>query len=171
MLTTWNSDEVTKEALDFCKWWLSHATSRRSSPSAAARAPCKSVYYDPEYVTYRPWNRAWAPSLDWQKDVWHVPEFFELLVKQQEQYEQGDHRLSRTPRRRWTTSPPSRRSLLTKERPDPVALTSRRRAAGAEAARPFHPFPDLHPAVMPATAAASLVTHRPAPCRPSASAR
>ena len=38
-------------------------------------------------MTYRPWNRAWAPSLDWQKDVWHVPQFFELLTQQQDQYD------------------------------------------------------------------------------------
>ena len=27
-----------------------------------------------------------AGSLDWQKDFWHVPEFFELLTEQQEEY-------------------------------------------------------------------------------------
>ena len=45
------------------------------------------MYEDPKYVTYRPWNRAWAPSLDWQKDVWHVPQFFELLTQQQDQFD------------------------------------------------------------------------------------
>jgi multiple sugar transport system substrate-binding protein len=44
------------------------------------------VYTDPQYNSFRPWNRAWAPQLDWQKDVWHVPEFYELLVQQQEQF-------------------------------------------------------------------------------------
>jgi multiple sugar transport system substrate-binding protein len=38
-------------------------------------------------VTYRPWDRAWANSLDWQKDMWHVPQFFELLTQQQDQYD------------------------------------------------------------------------------------
>ena len=33
-----------------------------------------------------PWNRTWAESLDWQKDFWHIPEFFELLTEQQEEY-------------------------------------------------------------------------------------
>ena len=37
-------------------------------------------------MTFRPWNRTWAESLDWQKDFWHIPEFFELLTEQQEQY-------------------------------------------------------------------------------------
>jgi multiple sugar transport system substrate-binding protein len=84
VLTTWNSETVTKEALDFCKWWLSEEIqtefARRGGQSAR-----KSVYSKPEYNTFRPWNRAWAPSLDWQKDVWHVPDFFELLVQSQEE--------------------------------------------------------------------------------------
>jgi multiple sugar transport system substrate-binding protein len=37
-------------------------------------------------VTFRPWNRTWAESAPWQKDFWHVPEFFELLTQQQEEY-------------------------------------------------------------------------------------
>jgi multiple sugar transport system substrate-binding protein len=85
VLTTWNSEEVTKESLDFCKWWLSKETqtefARRGGQSAL-----KSVYSQPDYATFRPWNRAWAPSLDWQKDVWHVPDFYELLVNSQEEY-------------------------------------------------------------------------------------
>jgi multiple sugar transport system substrate-binding protein len=40
-------------------------------------------------VAYRPWNRTWAPSLDWQKDVWHVPQFFELLTQQQDQLDRA----------------------------------------------------------------------------------
>ena len=69
----------------------------------------KSVYADPKYVTYRPWNRAWAPSLEWQKDVWHVPQFFELLTQQQDQFD-----LAITGRQdaktTWTTSPSSSRT-------------------------------------------------------------
>jgi multiple sugar transport system substrate-binding protein len=85
VLTTWNSDEVTQESLAFCKWWLSsevqHEFAKRGGQSAL-----KTVYDTPEYLTYRPWNRAWGPSLDWQKDVWHVPDFYELLVNSQEEY-------------------------------------------------------------------------------------
>lgn len=85
VLTTWNSEEVTKESLEFCKWWLSKETqtefARRGGQSAL-----KSVYSQPDYVTFRPWNRTWAASLDWQKDVWHVPDFYELLVQSQEEY-------------------------------------------------------------------------------------
>jgi multiple sugar transport system substrate-binding protein len=55
--------------------------------AAGGQSAIKSVYMDPKYVTYRPWNRTWAPGLDWQKDTWHIPEFFELLVEGQEQYD------------------------------------------------------------------------------------
>jgi len=85
VLTTWNSNEVTQESLDFCKWWLSSDVqtefARRGGQSAL-----RSVYTKPDYLTFRPWNRAWGPSLDWQRDVWHVPDFYELLVNSQEQY-------------------------------------------------------------------------------------
>jgi multiple sugar transport system substrate-binding protein len=85
VLTTWNSDEVTKEALDFCRWWLSSPVQKEFAKRGGQSA-LKSVYSDPEYLTYRPWNRAWGPSLDWQKDVWHVPDFYEMLVNAQEEY-------------------------------------------------------------------------------------
>ena len=55
--------------------------------SQGGQSAIKSVYNDPKYVTYRPWNRTWAPGLDWQKDTWHIPEFFELLVQGQEQFD------------------------------------------------------------------------------------
>jgi multiple sugar transport system substrate-binding protein len=85
VLTTWNSEEVTKESLEFCKWWLSSDVQKEFAKRGGQSA-LKSVYTTPEYLTYRPWNRAWAPSLEWQKDVWHVPDFYELLVNSQEQY-------------------------------------------------------------------------------------
>jgi multiple sugar transport system substrate-binding protein len=84
VLMTWNTDVQTKEAVDFVKWWLSKDI-QNAYAAQGGQSAIKSVYNDPKYVTYRPWNRAWAASLDWQKDVWHVPEFFELLVEQQEQ--------------------------------------------------------------------------------------
>jgi multiple sugar transport system substrate-binding protein len=85
VLTTWNSPEMVKEEIDFCKWWLSPEIQTEFA-KRGGQSGLKSVYSKPDYVTFRPWNRAWAPSLDWQKDVWHVPEFFELLVEQQEQF-------------------------------------------------------------------------------------
>jgi multiple sugar transport system substrate-binding protein len=84
VLMTWNTELQNKEAVDFVKWWLSKDT-QHAFAAQGGQSAIKSVYNDPKYVTYRPWNRAWGPSLDWQKDVWHVPEFFELLVQEQEQ--------------------------------------------------------------------------------------
>ena len=85
VLMTWNTDAQTKEALDFCKWWLSK-DAQISFAKAGGQSALKSVYTDPAYVTFRPWNRTWAASLDWQKDFWHIPEFFELLTQQQEEF-------------------------------------------------------------------------------------
>jgi multiple sugar transport system substrate-binding protein len=85
VLTTWNSDEVTQESLAFCKWWLSGPVQTEFAKRGGQSA-LRSVYEKPDYVTFRPWNRAWGPSLDWQKDVWHVPDFYELLVNSQEEY-------------------------------------------------------------------------------------
>ncbi|HEY1386289.1 MAG TPA: extracellular solute-binding protein, partial [Dongiaceae bacterium] len=86
VLTTWTTDAQIKEAVEFVKWWLSSDIQHQFA-AAGGQSAVKSVYEDPKYVTYRPWNRAWAASLDWQKDVWHVPQFFELLTEQQDQFD------------------------------------------------------------------------------------
>jgi multiple sugar transport system substrate-binding protein len=86
VLTTWTTDAQIKEAVDFVKWWLSNDIQNQFA-AGGGQSAVKSVYEDPKYVTYRPWNRAWAPSLEWQKDVWHVPQFFELLTQQQDQFD------------------------------------------------------------------------------------
>lgn len=86
VIMTWTSDAQIAEAVDFVKWWLSPEVQHMFAASGGQSA-IKSVYNDPEYVTYRPWNRTWAAGLDWQKDVWHIPQFFELLVQQQEQFD------------------------------------------------------------------------------------
>jgi multiple sugar transport system substrate-binding protein len=88
VLTTWNSEEVVKEALDFVKWWLSKDT-QTAFAKAGGQSGLQSVFNSPEYNSYRPWNHAFGPSLDWQKDVWHVPPFFELLVQQQEEFDKA----------------------------------------------------------------------------------
>jgi multiple sugar transport system substrate-binding protein len=85
VLMTWNTDAQNKEALDFCKWWLSK-DAQIAFAKAGGQSALKSVYTDASYVTFRPWNRTWAASLDWQKDFWHIPEFFELLTQQQEEF-------------------------------------------------------------------------------------
>ena len=86
VIMTWANDTQIKEAVDFVKWWLSPEVQHQFAAQGGQSA-IKSVYEDPKYVTYRPWNRTWAPGLDWQKDTWHIPEFFELLVQGQEQYD------------------------------------------------------------------------------------
>ena len=88
VLTTWNSDEVIREALDFVKWWLSPEVQTMFA-QAGGQSGLMSVHGSPEYSTYRPWNHAVGPSLQWQKDVWHIPEFFELLVQQQEEFDKA----------------------------------------------------------------------------------
>ncbi len=88
VLTTWNSDEIVREAVDFCKWWLSTEVQNEFA-SRGGQSGLKSVYSADTYMTYRPWNHAFGPSLDWQKDVWHIPEFFELLVQQQEEFDKA----------------------------------------------------------------------------------
>ena len=86
VLTTWTTPEQTTEAVEFVKWWLSNDIQHQFA-AGGGQSAVKEVYEDPKYVTYRPWNRAWAPQLDWQKDVWHVPQFFELLTQQQDQFD------------------------------------------------------------------------------------
>ncbi len=88
VLTTWNDEEVTKEAIDFVKWWLSPET-QKAFAAAGGQSGLQSVINDPEYNTYRPWNHAFGPSLDSQRDIWHIPEFFELLVQQQEEFDKA----------------------------------------------------------------------------------
>ncbi len=88
VLTTWNSDTVVNEAIDFVKWWLSKDT-QIAFAKAGGQSGLRSVHNAPEYNTFRPWNHAFGPSLDWQRDVWHIPEFFELLVQQQQEFDKA----------------------------------------------------------------------------------
>jgi multiple sugar transport system substrate-binding protein len=86
VLTTWTTDAQIKEAVEFVKWWLSNDIQTQFA-AGGGQSAIPAVYNDPKYNTFRPWNRAWAPSLDWQRDVWHVPQFFELLTQQQDQFD------------------------------------------------------------------------------------
>ncbi|MEM9106427.1 MAG: ABC transporter substrate-binding protein [Pseudomonadota bacterium] len=86
VIMTWTDDDTIKEAVDFVKWWLSPEMQHKFA-AAGGQSAIKSVYNDPKYLTYRPWNRTWSPGLEWQTDTWHVPPFFELLVQQQEQFD------------------------------------------------------------------------------------
>ena len=88
VLTTWNNDTVIQEAIDFVKWWLSQEIQTKFA-QAGGQSGLRSVHDTQAYKTFRPWNHAFGPSLDWQKDVWHIPEFFELLVQQQEEFDKA----------------------------------------------------------------------------------
>ena len=88
VLTTWNDDEVTQESLNFVKWWLSPET-QTAFAKRGGQSGLVSVNSAPSYLDFRPWNKAFGPSLKWQKDVWHIPEFFELLVQQQEEFDKA----------------------------------------------------------------------------------
>jgi multiple sugar transport system substrate-binding protein len=88
VLTTWNSDEVVHESLEIVKWWLTKPV-QIALAKAGGQSGLLSLLQDPEYFTYRPWNRAYADNYQWQKDVWHIPEFFPLLVEQQEQFDKA----------------------------------------------------------------------------------
>ena len=88
MLTTWNSDEINREAIDFVKWWLSTEVQTMFA-QAGGQSGLQSVHFSEDYASYRPWNHAFGPSLQWQRDVWHIPEFFELLVQQQEEFDKA----------------------------------------------------------------------------------
>jgi len=88
VLTTWNDDEVIKEALNVVKWWLNPDT-QKTFVANGGQSGLMSVMADPEYNDLRPWNRAHVEMLDWQRDVWHIPEFFELLTQQQEEFDKA----------------------------------------------------------------------------------
>jgi multiple sugar transport system substrate-binding protein len=88
VLTTWNSEEVVHEALDVVKWWLSKPT-QVAFAKAGGQSGMLDVINDPDYLTYAPWNRAFVDNYQWQKDIWHIPEFFPLLVQQQEQFDKA----------------------------------------------------------------------------------
>jgi len=88
VLTTWNSDEVVTEALNIVKWWLSADTQINFAKNGGSSA-LQSVMGQSEYNSIKPWNRAHVNLLKWQKDFWHVPEFFELLTQQQEEFDKA----------------------------------------------------------------------------------
>jgi multiple sugar transport system substrate-binding protein len=88
VLTTWNSEEVDQAALEVVKWWLNPETQKKFVANGG-QSGLMSVMADPEYDSLRPWNRAHKEMLDWQRDVWHIPEFFELLTQQQEQFDKA----------------------------------------------------------------------------------
>jgi multiple sugar transport system substrate-binding protein len=88
VLTTWNSPEVDEAALEVVKWWLTPETQKKFVANGG-QSGLRSVMADPEYDALRPWNRAHKEMIDWQRDVWHIPEFFELLTQQQQEFDKA----------------------------------------------------------------------------------
>ncbi len=88
MLTTWNSDEVVHESLEIVKWWLSTPV-QINFVKHGGESGMLSVLQNPEYGAWAPWTRAFSDNYQWQKDIWHIPEFFPLLTQQQEQFDKA----------------------------------------------------------------------------------
>jgi multiple sugar transport system substrate-binding protein len=88
VFTTWNNDEVVKEGLEVVKWWLSKPV-QINFVKHGGQSGMLSVMDMPEYGTWAPYNRAFLDNYKWQKDVWHIPEFFPLLTEQQEQFDKA----------------------------------------------------------------------------------
>ena len=89
VLTTWNSDEVVRRVAERRQVVARPRDRSSSSPPMVGQSGLKSVMADPGYNELRPWNRAHVEMIDWQKDVWHVPVFFELLTQQQEEFDKA----------------------------------------------------------------------------------
>ena len=88
VLTTWNDDKIVDEALDLVKWWLSEDT-QIAAVKAGGQSGLTSVLSNPDYDSWAPWNATYRQSLPWQKDLWHVPEMFEMLTQQQEEFDRA----------------------------------------------------------------------------------
>ncbi len=86
VLTTWTTESQIKEAVEFVKWWLSP---RHPAPVRGRRRPVRRQVgvRGSEIRDLSPVEPGLGPALDWQKDVWHVPQFFELLTQQQDQFD------------------------------------------------------------------------------------
>jgi multiple sugar transport system substrate-binding protein len=88
VLTTWNSPEVVHESLEIVKWWLSKPV-QINFVKHGGESGMLSVLQDPAYLTWAPWTRAFSDNYQWQKDIWHIPEFFPMLTQQQEQFDKA----------------------------------------------------------------------------------
>jgi len=79
---------VIKEGLDIVKWWLSPEVQEKFV-KAGGQSGMLSVMDNPAYATWAPYNRAYLDNYRWQKDVWHIPEFFPLLTEQHEEFDKA----------------------------------------------------------------------------------
>ncbi len=88
VLTTWMTQEEIDASFKIIKWWLSYDV-QIEAVKAGGQSCMKSIIYSDGYNALSPWNAAYVASMDWQKDVWHIPEFFELLTQQQEEFDKA----------------------------------------------------------------------------------
>ncbi len=70
------------EMLAFLKWWLSEDTQWRYVLAGGTSA-LVGVHQRQEFQRLQKWNLAFVETFDYQKDLWHIPEFFQLLDQQQ----------------------------------------------------------------------------------------
>ena len=88
VMTTWMTDDEIEASFRVIKWWLSYDV-QIAAVKAGGQSCMKSIIYSDGYNALAPWNAAYVASMDWQKDVWHIPEFFELLTQQQEEFDKA----------------------------------------------------------------------------------
>ena len=88
VLTTWNDEEVMSEALDVVKWWLSTDVQKKFV-EAGYLSGLKSVMAWSGHDKARPWNRSHREVVDHLKDFWRIPEMFELLTQQQQEFDKA----------------------------------------------------------------------------------
>jgi len=88
VMTTWMTDDEIDASFKIIKWWLSYDV-QIAAVKAGGQSCMKSIIYSDGYNALAPWNAAYVASMDWQKDVWHIPEFFELLTQQQEEFDKA----------------------------------------------------------------------------------
>ncbi|MGF1623296.1 MAG: ABC transporter substrate-binding protein [Alphaproteobacteria bacterium] len=88
VVTTWSSDVEIEEAVHFIKWWLSDDV-QWAFTGAGGQSGRMSIMERDGYNDLGPFNRAHVEMMEWQRDVWHIPEFFELLTYQQDQFDRA----------------------------------------------------------------------------------
>ncbi len=88
VVTTWSTEPEIEEAVNFIKWWLSDDV-QWAFTANGGQSGRVSIMNREGYNDLGPFNRAHVEMMEWQRDVWHIPEFFELLTYQQEQFDRA----------------------------------------------------------------------------------
>lgn len=72
------------EVFEFVKWWFQDEQQWQFARGGGLPA-VSSILNSEEYRNLKPWTRAHAEAIPYQRDVWKSPAFFELLTVQQEE--------------------------------------------------------------------------------------